>query len=713
MLIPLDEHTLVVFWLQLALLVPVARGLGGLLRRAGQPRVVGELAAGVLLGPSVLGRLFPGLSEMIFPADEVQSAALLALSTVGVALLLVVTGFETDLKLLRSLGRPAATVSVGSFLVPLVLGTVLGLGLPEVFRGDASGPVTFPLLIGVAFAVSALPVVATILLDMGLMRRNFAQVTLASGTIIDVVGIVMLGAIAGIVIEGGLDPVRLGIELSVLVAFGVAALTIGQRAVDRALRAALKGDRGHTRTVTVALVLTVIFGAITQLIGVEALVGALVAGILLGRSRFQPEESTHTIEVITATFFAPLFFATAGLSVDFGLLADPVILGWTTLAVVVATLAKLVGSWAGALAGALDSRSGVAVGLGLNARGATGIVVASIGLSVGALNVESFTLVVVVAILTSVLAPPTLRWALARLREEPEETRRLEREMTLERSVIAGVQSALLPTRGGSNSVLAGRLLDLAMQPETTFTVLTVHPPGDEDAMQRQEPAVRALDRILGARPHERHDRAADDSVQVILEEASLGYGLVALGMSEDFKGGHAMSGTLRTLLAQMPCPLLLLRHGEGVDPNAELPFRRILVGAPGTATGKAAQEIAYVIAGRLDARVDVVHVVNRPDKEPVAAVAEGANVAVGTLEQAERLAARYGREVNVETRAATAVGPELAAAAQQLGSDLIVLSAQLRNLDGQPFLGHGIEYILEHTSTTLAILLFPADQEE
>lgn len=713
MLIPLDEHQLVVFWLQLALLIPVARGLGGLLRRAGQPRVVGELAAGVLLGPSVLGRLLPGLSAEIFPEDPTQSAALLALSAVGVALLLVVTGFETDLKLLRSLGRPAATVSVGSFLVPLGAGVLVGLGLPEVFRGEGSGPVTFPLLIGVAFAVSALPVVATILIDMGLMRRDFAQVTLASGTIIDVVGIVMLGAIAGVVVDGGLDPVKLGIELSVLVLFGVGALTIGQRGVDWALRAARKGDRGHTRSVTVAFVLTVVFGAATQLIGVEALVGALVAGILLGRSRFQPEESTHTLEVVTATFFAPLFFATAGLSVDFGLLADPVILGWTMGAVVLATIAKLIGSWGGALAGGLDSRSGVVVGFGLNARGATGIVVASIGLSVGALNVESFTLVVVVAIVTSVIAPPSLRWALARLREQPEETRRLEREETLERSVIANVRSALLPTRGGSNSVLAGRLLDLAMQPETTFTVLTVHPPDDEDAMQRQEPAVRALDRILDERPHERQDRSSDDSVRAILEEAALGYGLVALGMSEDFKGGHAMSATLRTLLAEMPCPLLLLRHGEGIDPNRPLPFRRILVGAPGTATGKAAQEIAYVIAGRLDARVDVVHVVNRPDKEPVSAVAEGANIAVGTLEQAERLAARYGREVHVETRAATAVGPELAVAADEMGSDLIVLSAQLRNLDGQPFLGHGIEYILEHTSTTLAILLFPDAQEE
>lgn len=708
MLTPLTEHQLLVFWLQLALLVAVARGLGGLFRRVGQPAVIGELAAGLLLGPSLLGRLAPGAFAFLFPDDPVQGGALLAVSWIGVALLLVVAGFETDLKLLATLGRGAATVSLGSLLVPLLGGVALGFALPDTFQGSSELPVVFALFFGIALAVSALPVVAKILMDLDLMRRDVGQVIIAAGISNDLIGYLGLGVLAGLATGGGFDPLELAWTLALVTAFGFAALTVGQRGIDTALRYARR-EEGDTRTFTVLLLSVLVFGAVTQAIGVEAVLGAFLAGIVLGRSRYLPAHVTRTFESVVSAFFAPVFFATAGLSVDLGLLATFPVALWTAIAVAIAAATKVIGSLVGAYAGGMTTRQGLAIGVGLNARGAIGVVVAAIGLGLGVLNAQSYTVVVVISIATSVMAPPLLRRALRGLEATGDESARLEREATLERSVVANTRSALLPTRGGTNSVLAGRLLDLALQPEAAVTIVTAHAPGDVDAQAQAEPAVEALCQLLDGRSTERHERVTDDVVGAILAEASLGYGLVAIGLS---RGERTMSPLLRSLLARCPVPLLLVRHGEGLDPNEPLRFRRLLVPATGTAANRAAQEIAFVVAGRLDAEVDVVHVVARPDKEPMVAVAEGADVAVGTLEEAEQLAARFGRRVRVEATAGAAVGPEVARVAAERDVDALVLAAELRTATGQPFLGHSVEYLLEHTTRTVVVVVFPARTE-
>lgn len=201
---PLSEHQLLVFWLQLLILIGVARGLGGLMRRVGQPAVVGELAAGLLIGPTVLGRALPGAFDFLFPDDPVNSGLLLAVAWIGVALLLVVTGFETDLDLLARLGRSSLTVAVGSLLVPLLFGALLGQALPEIFLGDRGTRFTFSAFIAVALSISALPVVAKILMELNLMRRNIGQVIVAAGMANDVIGWILLGAIAGVVTSGEL-----------------------------------------------------------------------------------------------------------------------------------------------------------------------------------------------------------------------------------------------------------------------------------------------------------------------------------------------------------------------------------------------------------------------------------------------------------------------------------------------------------------------------
>jgi Kef-type K+ transport system membrane component KefB len=712
----LTEHQLLIFWLQLLVLVGVARGLGGLMRRVGQPAVVGELAAGLVVGPSLLGRVLPDVHAYLFPPDPVQDGLLLAVSWIGVVLLLVVTGFETDLKLLSRLGRTSVAVSTFSLVVPLLLGFGLGSALPEVFLGAADQRLPFALFMAVALSISSLPVVAKILMDMGLMRRDIGQVIVAGGMANDLVGWVLLGVLAGVVTSGGFAVVGLLVTVGSIAAFLVLALTVGQRLTDSALRRARQSPVGLVSPLTVAIVLALLFSAITQALGVEAVLGAFVAGIVLGRSRYRQREIEESLEVVVNSWLAPVFFATAGLSVDLGLLADPVTLLWAVIVVAVAAVSKFIGAFIGARIGRMTPMEGLAVAIGLNARGAVEIVIATIGLGLGILNQASFTIIVVMAVATSLMAPPLLRRVLSRMVAGPDEAARLEREAMLEASVIAGTERALLPTRGGVNSTLAARLLDMAMQPDTAITVHTVHADDGEASTAQSRQVAADVERWLAGRDVERIDRVAEDPAATITAEAALGYGVLAVGMSEGFTGGHAISRVLADVLMGSPIPILLVKHGRHVDAEAEtLGFARVLVPSIGTRAGLAAEEIAYTLAASTDAAVEVVHVVNRLDggggRTGVAVVAPPSRVVDGLLARSRTLAAKFGRDASVQIRTGTVVGPELAIAADEAGADLIVLGARLRAYAGQPFLGHGVEWLLEHSSQTVVVVVLPLEE--
>ncbi len=233
---PPTEHQLLVFWVSLLVILAVARLFGALMQRIGQPSVVGELAAGLIIGPSVLGRLSPDTFGWLFPDDDVQTGMLFTVGWIGVLLLLVATGFETDLGLIGRLGKAATFVSAGSLIVPAVAGFLVGWYIPVAFVGGETERYIFALFIAAALSISSLPVIAKILGEMGLMRRNFGQLTLAAGMANDVVGWIALGVIAGLAQAGGIKLDKLAITIGGLFLFFGLAFTLGQRVVDSSLR---------------------------------------------------------------------------------------------------------------------------------------------------------------------------------------------------------------------------------------------------------------------------------------------------------------------------------------------------------------------------------------------------------------------------------------------------------------------------------------------
>ncbi len=698
---PPGNTALTAFWVGLALLLVTARLLGAVARRFGQPSVVGELLAGVVLGPSLLGLIAPDVTAWLFPGDPTSSAMLFAAAWLGIALLLTKTGIETDLGILRRLGRSATTVSVGSLVVPIAMGFGLGLLLPDLLYGAAADRLGFALFMAVAMSISALPVVARVLADLGLLRRNVGQVTLAAGMVNDLIGWILLGGVIGIFTAGGFDPGALATTAISVGVFLAAAMTIGQRGVDRLLRQVHRGGQAAGLAATIAVVAA--FGAVTQYIGVEAVLGARIAGLVIGRSPYARKDVEHTIDSLSDGVFGPIFFATAGLFLDLTVLGDPAVLTAAIVVTAVAAIGKLLGSYLGARLGGMNNTEGLALGVGLNARGALEIVLATIGLGIGALNESSYAVLVLMAMITSIAAPPLLRPILARLVPDEAEAERLERERLLDNAIVAGARRALVPTRGGGNSATAAHVLHNALTPEATVTVLTVGQSAD-DRPDASDVLEALEDRDVTHRIHQAAD--VDDD---ILDEARLGYDLLALGVSENVTGTHALSPRLQRIVAASPIPTLLVRRGRR-DTDLHAPYRSVLVPVTGTRTGRAAEEIAYSMASRSGAEVHAMHVT--PPMEPWPLARRGARTLGRVATQLDRtrdLSRRLGVDANVVVRDGDATAQALADAADEHGCDVIVVGTEVRAAGGELFLGHGVERLLDESDQTVVVVLWPA----
>ncbi len=677
------------------------------MRRFGQPAVVGELAAGLLLGPSVLGKLAPGLQSWLFPPEPIQRSLLAGIAWVGVFLLLVLVGLETDFALIRRLGAATARVATGSLLVPIAAGIALGLALPAVFVGAEVSRHLFALFMGTALSLSALPVIAKILTDLDLMRRNVAQALIAAAMVDDVVGWVLLGIVAGLVRSGAVDIAHLAITVGGLATFVVLTFTAGQRAVDALLRMLRARGSEIAETLTAMLVVALIGSVITHALGLEAVFGAFIAGIVLGRSRYYDAEVSNHLQSAAIGFFAPLFFATAGLRVDLGLLAEPGIVFWGVVVIVVATASKFAGALLGSRFAGLVTREGLALAVGLNARGAVEIVLATVGLSLGVLNERSYALVVLMAVVTSVMAPPLLRALLRNWQGSEEEQERLARERALGRNVLVHSSRMLLPSHGGPNSVLAARIVDAVWPEGVEACVLAAG--GDVP-----ESDIVAVQRAFARRPVHYEHVATSDPLTAILQRARLGYGALVLGATETRQAGALISPLLDELLAASPLPVVMVRQGTRTDMTPPLTFRRILVPAIGRETGRAAQEVAFGLARSLGARALVAHVVTTPSPGRALRLRAGPHTSASeaaerVVEEALTLAAEIGAAAEAEVRLDQSVPEALLSLANERAVDLLVIAANLRSFSGRPFLGHGVEYLLEQCrGAAIAVVTLP-----
>ena len=447
-----------IFFAQVGILLVVGRLLGEVMQRIGQPAVIGQLVAGIMLGPTVLGVLWPDLQHAIFPKVAEQRSMIDAVSHLGILMLLLLTGMETDLKLVRRVGRAAITVSAAGVAVPFACGVALGEMLPDSILPRPGDRFITSLFLGTALSISSVKIVAMVVHEMNFMRRNLGQIIVASAILEDTIGWIIVAVAFGLASSGTLDAWSVTKIVLGTVAFLAASLTIGRRIAFAMIRWANDNFVSDFPVITTILVIMISMALTTHMIGVHTVLGAFIAGVLVGESPILTRHIDEQLRGLIVSLFMPVFFGLSGLSADLTILKNTDLLLLTGALILIASIGKFAGAFIGGKLGRLSQRESLALACGMNARGSTEVIVATVGLSMGVLNQDLFTMIVAMAIITTMAMPPMLRWALARIPLGTEERLRLDREELDAKGFVPNLERLLLAADDSANGKFASRL---------------------------------------------------------------------------------------------------------------------------------------------------------------------------------------------------------------------------------------------------------------
>jgi Kef-type K+ transport system membrane component KefB len=394
--------------LSLGTLLVAARVGAALAKRLNQPALLGEIASGVVLGPSILGALNPGLARLLVP-EHGGAMMLETVTTLGVTLFMFVAGTEVDFSAVRRERRPALILSAAGFVMPFALGLAAARYLPWVFEGEPDGrSVIFAVFIATALSITALPVIAKTLMDLNVYRTRFGVLIIAAGFVIDTFAGLILVTILGmgdVVADVG------GIARTIAAAlvFMVGMCTVGRSVIHRALNSPRIRASDSTTVLGLALGYLLLAAAFTDWLGLHPVLGAFVAGVAIGDSTHLRERPRTTIREFVASFFAPIFFASIGLKVNIVTGFDwSLMLTMLSLACVGKILGvRLAARWIG-----MTGREAWAIGFGMNARGAMEIVFGLLGWQYGLISERMLVVLVLLAIITSMMSGPAMRWLL-------------------------------------------------------------------------------------------------------------------------------------------------------------------------------------------------------------------------------------------------------------------------------------------------------------
>jgi len=623
------EPSLAIFFGQIVALIVCGRLVGELMERIRQPAVMGQLIGGMLLGPSVFGALFPTLQHTLFPDAAGQKAMLDAVSQLGILLLLLLTGMETDLSVIRTCRRAAISVSIAGIAIPFGCGVLLGEYLPDNVLPDPDKRFITALFLGTALSISSVKIVALLVRELGFLRRTVGQVIVASAIIDDTVGWIIMSVTFGLALHGGVDAMSVTRSVLGTGLFLVLSFTIGRRIVFFLIRWANDRFVSELAPITAILAVTGLMALITDAIGVHTVLGAFVAGILVGQSPILTRHIDEQLRGLIVALFMPVFFGMAGLSANLRALTSTNLLLLTAGLIVIASVGKFSGAVLGGRMGGLSLAESLAVGSGMNARGSTEVIIASFGLSMGALSQNLFTSIVTMAVVTTMVMPPMLRWAVGRLPLRADEKERLERDEVEAHSFVSNVERLLVAVDSSHSGQLASRLVGLiagVRQIPTTalhFDYVTAEAlPGAEEQAERTATVMTeaatsgvAASEPAGAPQAAKHDvditlrikqpTATEDAIS---EEAKKGYGLLFIGREPASEGKQFAPQITRSAVSFGGPIAITIARGESKDAKLSQPLN-ILVPVTGTPISRQGAELAVALAQGSRGSITALHV--------------------------------------------------------------------------------------------------------
>ncbi len=741
-----------IFIAELGMLLIVGRLMGEAAQRFGQPAVMGQLVGGLLLGPSLLGLVWPAAQHALFPAGAAQKSMLDAVSQLGVLMLLLLTGMETDLQLVRRVGGVAVAVAIAGVTVPFICGFALGEMLPATLLPKPEARLITSIFLGTALSISSVKIVAMVVREMNFMRRDLGQIIVASAILEDTIGWVIVAVAFGLASAGSIDLWTLGRAIIGTALFMVASFTAGRRIVFSLIRWANDNFKSEFPVITIILVIMAVMALITQLIGVNTVLGAFVAGILIGESPILTRHIDEQLRGMIVALFMPVFFGLSGLSADVTVLKEPTLTLLAAGLIAIASVGKFLGAFLGGKLGGLSRAESLALGCAMNARGSTEVIVATIGLSMGVLSQNLFTLIVTMAVLTTLAMPPMLRWALKRLPMRKAERERLECEELDAKGFVTNLERLLLATDDSANGKLAAQLVGIIAgsvgKPTTILDIsrakIAKHGKNGKNGKAEKEnarsdagkaaekPERQSKDAVAsklaqcsehevktaakGVTTLETHpDEEKPGSVEVITRsqetispeaiagEARKGYDLLVVGIAktQDAKGGFSKEVSLITNGFEGPIAVVDAHVTES-DRLAEH-HGRILISVNGTDVSRRAVEVGLTIARARNAEVTALYVTR--------ALANGGGRKGAALRRATRrneravlkdiaaLAERYGVRLHTAIRAKISPDQAILREAKH-GYDLIVLGVGRRPGETLYF-GNTAAAVLDHSDTS------------
>lgn len=399
----LSPEQITIFLISISLMLITAKFLGELCIKFKQPAIIGEIFAGIILGPTILGYFFPEIFNTLFPKESELKIAMEGITSIAVIMLLLVSGLEVDLSIVIKQGKAAFTTSIFGIIGPFIIGFGIAYLLPE-FMGihDGGDKLIFALFIGTALSISALPVIAKTLMDLNIFKTKLGILIIASAMVDDFLGWLIFSLILGVI---GASKHGLGFSATIIftILFTIFMLTIGKRIFHYLIAKIEKNFSFPGSILNFIFIMGFLGAAFTEFIGIHAVFGAFIVGVAIGDSVHLKENTKDIIHQFVTNIFAPLFFVSIGLRVNFVANFDLLLV---LIIIFLAFVGKVFGCGYGAKLGGLSKNESFVVGFGMNSRGAMEIILATLALEYGLIQETVFVALVIMALFTSVASAP-------------------------------------------------------------------------------------------------------------------------------------------------------------------------------------------------------------------------------------------------------------------------------------------------------------------
>ncbi len=695
------HYDTLILLVQISGLLLFARLLGELAQRIGQPAVVGEIFAGIILGPTLLGNV-PMVAEYMVPNDSGRNY-LTIISMLGAMFLLFIAGMETDIKLIKHHSKKAIKIAATALFVSFVSLFLYSLTIPDNLLVNPNDRYVFGAFIAITISVSAISVIAKVLIDLNLIRRDFGQLFVAIGMIDEAAAWILISIFIGFV--GGLTSSIGGIifSFSKVILFIVLGFVIGKFLIKYVITFLQNKIKLRYKFLTLVVIVIFVYGAIATALGLEAVLGAFVAGIIFGQIPHLSDKTIDRLESITFAIFAPIFFASAGLQVNILEFTDPSILTLSVVLILIAFSSKAIGGYVGARFFAKsDHWTSMLFAVGTNTRGTIQIIIATIGLTVGLISKDIFSIIILISILSSIISPILIKLIIKKVEPNTEELKRIKQEEIYAGSILSKINRVLLPIRvrtdiniESAKSIETNILEAIGSKKDISVTLFTITNEKEKNSAQTFLDGISSTFKVAEIN---KKIVIADNALDKIIEEAQKDYDLLVIGATEKQNNTEMVFNTfIDSLIRFSPCPSLIVQGHALLEDNK---FKRILVPTDGSKASKRAAEVAFAIATSDDDEVHILRVIEE-------------KITLDDFEPKDHLVDRqfsYAQEivnelksigeslsVNTFTRLEIGINPEtvILNIAKENKFDLVILGSDVRPGSDKLYLGPRVEKVL------------------